>query len=53
MEYFNFKSLRESEFERFAIYFNCFSDNCCQETAGGNETSKMKAIPAHLNEQHI
>ena len=40
LEYFNFESLRENEFEMFAIYFYCFSDNCCRATTGGNETSK-------------
>ena len=34
LEYFNFK--RENGFKRFAVYFYCFSDNCCQGTAGGN-----------------
>ena len=34
LEYFNFK--RENEFERFVVYFHCFSDNCGRVTAGGN-----------------
>ena len=42
LEYFNFK--RENEFKRFrVVYFYCFSDKCCQVTAGGNE------IGPHLN----
>ena len=35
LKYLNFK--REDEFKRFVVYFHCFSDNCCQATAGGNE----------------
>ena len=41
LEYFNFKT--ENEYERFVVYFYCFSDNCCRATAGGNE------IDPHLN----
>ena len=41
LEYFNFKS--ENEFKRFVVYFHCFSDNCCRETAKGN------AIDPNLN----
>ena len=37
LEYFNFK--RENEFERFVVYFYCFSNNCCQATA-----EEMKSI---------
>ena len=43
LKYFNFK--RENEFERFDVYFYCFSDNCCRATAGGNE------IDPYLNRQ--
>ena len=34
LEYFNFK--RENRFKRVAVYFCCFSNNCCRVTAGGN-----------------
>ena len=27
---------RENRLKRFAVYFYCFSDNCCRVTAGGN-----------------
>ena len=27
---------RENTFKRFAIYFYCFSDNCCRAIAVGN-----------------
>ena len=43
LENFNFKM--ENGFKRFAVYFYCFSDNCCRATAGGNGSDP------HLNRQ--